>query len=114
MVGERDTVARIGGDEFTVLLPDTPDVRAVAATAERLAAVIARPVVVAGRSLTVSASIGVALRDRSPATADIIADADVAMYQAKAAGKGQWRLFEPGMRAAAWARLAQEVVTPGS
>ena len=100
-----DLVGRLGGDEFVVLLDDrsasgtrTTD-EAVAALAERLVAVLAEPVDVERHATTIGASIGVA-RLRGPGTGDdLLRDADVAMYAAKAQGKGRFRVYEPELRA---------------
>jgi diguanylate cyclase (GGDEF)-like protein/PAS domain S-box-containing protein len=105
-----DTVARVGGDEFAVLLDESGAV----ADAERLAAdVVAlfeEPFTVAGRRLRVGASVGIAPvpsgRDDHRVVEELVSDADLAMYAAKQAGKGRWRSFRPSMRSRAAARLA--------
>jgi len=84
-----DTVARLGGDEFAVLLPAAGQAREAAIMAEKILAAIARPFVVEGQSLDVSASIGVAL---CPQDGDewgtLLRCADVAMYAAKQSSEG--------------------------
>jgi diguanylate cyclase (GGDEF)-like protein len=85
-----DTVARFGGDEFAILLEDLTTEATALAVAERAVSLIAAPFDLAGRSASVSASIGVALRsDDSTGTDTLIAEADAAMYEAKRAGKGR-------------------------
>ncbi len=94
-----DTVARIGGDEFVMVcgglnLPGEVDV-----IAARVSTVLSEPHVVAGREVYACPSIGIAL---APGTStdpeDLVADADLAMYQAKAAGRGRWVVFTPALR----------------
>jgi diguanylate cyclase (GGDEF)-like protein/PAS domain S-box-containing protein len=99
-----DLVARLGGDEFVVLLegPRPAGRGADRSHAERLAArlvaTLARPVRVGARTLSLGASVGVA-RLAGPGNADdLLRDADVAMYAAKAQGKGRYRVFEPRLR----------------
>ncbi len=94
-----DTVlARFGGDEFIVVLrgigAEGVDPIAVA---ERLRRALARPVVVEGSELFVSSSIGVSVNDRPGVTAaDLLRDADAAMYRAKARGRDCVEAFAPG------------------
>jgi diguanylate cyclase (GGDEF)-like protein len=92
-----DTVARLGGDEFAVLLEDGGDPVTVAAAVETAL----RPAfVLTSATVQVAASIGVVAVEPSdgPTTADdLLAKADTAMYTAKRAGKGQLRVFTPGM-----------------
>ncbi len=79
-----DTVARHGGDEFTLLLEEIGDVRGASIVAERLQETLAAPFEVDNRELYVSASIGIALVTADRAPDDVVRDADVAMYRAKA------------------------------
>jgi diguanylate cyclase (GGDEF)-like protein/PAS domain S-box-containing protein len=93
-----DTAARLGGDEFAILIEDAPDVDTVREVAERVLDAVAEPMMVKGRLLHLRASVGVALRtgpDMSPG--DLLRNADLAMYAAKAAGKGCVEVFEPAM-----------------
>jgi diguanylate cyclase (GGDEF)-like protein len=108
-----DTVARLGGDEFTILLDGLAD----ATESERLAAEIATaleaPFALDGQEVAITASIGVAVAEpgRIIAPADLLRDADVAMYRAKARGKARYELFEPAMGDGAreWAVLAADL-----
>jgi len=118
-----DTVARLGGDEFAVLLEAVHDDADAVAVAERVVTALHPAFVVDGRHAFVGTSVGIA-RGASDATrpealgadalgsadpvAAVLRDADAAMYQAKARGKGRWALFEPAMHTAAVARLALE------
>jgi len=101
-----DTVARLGGDEFAILLEDVEDVGEALAFASRLAAELGEPFVIQGAELFTSASIGIA--SGSAAGDDVLRNADVAMYRAKAAGGGRYEVFEPKMRAALLERIELE------
>ena len=97
-----DTVARMGGDEFTVLLEETVDVEEATAVAERILESLARPFEFAGREVFTSASIGIAMSSRTyESPEDILRDADTAMYRAKAMGKAQHAVFDSKMHAEA-------------
>ncbi|MFN8524977.1 MAG: EAL domain-containing protein [Chloroflexota bacterium] len=101
-----DTAARLGGDEFAVLLEDAPDAAGAVLAAERILEAVQRPIMVGGKEVPIRASVGIALNDREHHTADeILRDADVAMYAAKADGKGRYAIFEERMHAAALKRL---------
>jgi diguanylate cyclase (GGDEF)-like protein len=115
-----DTVTRLGGDEFAVLLEHVRDDAEVVVVAERIIRALARPFAVADTLATVGASVGIA-RGRTPeadplagqghpvsAVGVLLRDADLAMYRAKASGKGTYTLFEPSMHEAAIRRLALE------
>jgi len=103
-----DTVARLGGDEFTLLLDDIGDVRGAAVVAERLQETLAAPFEVDHRELYVSASIGIALVVPDRAPEDIVRDADVAMYRAKAHGGARHAIFDEAMHEQAMERLELE------
>ena len=88
-----DTVARLGGDEFAVLLEDLSSAQAALVVAERAMRLLEAPFELAGQSVMVGASIGVAVRsDGAIDAADLIQEADASMYEAKRAGKGVVRL----------------------
>jgi len=103
-----DTVARLGGDEFTLLLDDIGDVRGASIVAERLQETLAAPFDVEGRELYASASIGIALADPTRAPEDVVRDADVAMYRAKAQGGDRHAVFDQVMHERVMARLELE------
>jgi diguanylate cyclase (GGDEF)-like protein/PAS domain S-box-containing protein len=102
-----DTPARMGGDEFAVLLEDAPDLQAVVEVAERILDALQEPVIIESREVYARASIGIATRT-GPATTteELLRNADLAMYAAKANGKGCIELFEPSMHHNAVDRLA--------
>ena len=90
-----DTVARLGGDEFAILLDDIDTAENVITAAQRLISVLQEPVRVAGKELFTSASIGIALAAaRYTRAEELLRDADVAMYRAKAAGRHRVELFD--------------------
>ncbi|MGX5653465.1 putative bifunctional diguanylate cyclase/phosphodiesterase [Geodermatophilus nigrescens] len=101
-----DTVARIGGDEFAVLVEQTGDDEAVA-TAARVREVLAAPMTLAGTPVTVTASVGVAVGRGDAGAESLIGDADLALYAAKLAGRDRMETFSPCMRAQA--REAREL-----
>jgi diguanylate cyclase (GGDEF)-like protein len=91
-----DTGARLGGDEFTVLLEDVSGEMEALSVAERIAAALRIPVVLQGHEIVVSASIGVAIGPTGPGQ-DLLREADLAMYRAKANGKSRCELFTAGL-----------------
>ncbi len=85
---DTDTLARVGGDEFTLLMENNPSNEAIAAVAEKLAASLRQPIKIAGRSLNISTSIGVAVYPQDgDHLSDLLQGADTAMYQAKNSSK---------------------------
>ncbi len=106
-----DTVARFGGDEFTVLCDDLTMEGArqqAIDVARRLLDVIEAPIQLNGEDQHLSASIGIALAGLGDTPETLLRDADAAMYQAKAGGKGRWELFDEEMRSTARLRLETE------
>ncbi len=91
-----DMLARLGGDEFTILLEDIGAETGAIAVAERILRALLLPLTVAGREMYVSVSIGIRLtRTGYDLPADVVRDADIAMYQAKELGKGRYAIFVP-------------------
>ncbi|WP_310449535.1 EAL domain-containing protein [Sulfuritalea sp.] len=113
-VREGDTVARLGGDEFVVVLEDlNEDLYEAAAhtksVAEKILATLGQPYDLAGHHCGSTPSIGIALfADDQTTIDDLMKRADVAMYQAKDAGRNTLRFFDPEMQAVVGARLALE------
>lgn len=100
-VREADTVARQGGDEFTILLERVDDVQAAIEVADRIMAGLRPPVYLGGRAIVAGASIGIAVS--GPGCADpssLLRCADIAMYRAKAEGKGRYAVFDASMAVA--------------
>jgi diguanylate cyclase (GGDEF)-like protein/PAS domain S-box-containing protein len=101
----RDTAARIGGDEFGILVR-TGERSEVEAIAERILAAVREPVVLGDHQLTVAASMGIVFAEgRQTSAGELLRSADVAMYMAKARGKGRSVIFESSMHDAAVRRL---------
>jgi diguanylate cyclase (GGDEF)-like protein len=99
-VREGDLVARLGGDEFAILTEDAPDLSRSRAMAERLTRELRAPYLINDGHVSTSASIGIAsARDAGENAADVVRNADVAMYLAKANGKAGFAVFDPGMHA---------------
>lgn len=104
-----DTAGRLGGDEFTVLLEDLADAEDAIAIADRLSAEVNRSIVIDGREVFVSTSVGIAVCRNGQASAlDMLREADIAMYQAKSQAKGGYALFDAEMGTAALRRLELE------
>ena len=104
-----DVVARLGGDEFAILTEHLGNTHQAVALAERLQAVLRRPLQVAGKEITTSASIGITFSDvgyRTPE--EVLRDADLAMYKAKAKGKAQYALFDSSLHEQATEQLSLE------
>lgn len=93
-----DLAARLGGDEFIVLLEEIGSLEDATAIAQRLIATLQQPVVLSGREVVVTSSIGIVLGPGSYThESDLMRDADIAMYWAKAQGKNRYALFDPTM-----------------
>ena len=89
---EQDTVGRLGGDEFVVIAYPVPSEAEAACIAARLMLAVQQPLELAGQKVFPSASIGAALSTPGVVADQLLAEADLAMYAAKAAGRGRWRL----------------------
>ncbi|NEU15027.1 EAL domain-containing protein [Methylobacterium sp. BTF04] len=103
----QDTLARIGGDEFAVLVESTVDLATSVDIAESIIAAMRAPIRIGQQTIFPSCSIGVVrASDQYQSPEDLIGDADIAMYQAKRAGRGDYAIFSESMRAEAVAALA--------
>jgi diguanylate cyclase (GGDEF)-like protein/PAS domain S-box-containing protein len=103
-----DTVARLGGDEFAVLLTDVRSTTQVRLTAERISRAVSKPVVIGERIVTTHPSIGIALSDRTVDPDLLLRNADLAMYEAKVAGKKRTVVFDARLEARVLERLDLE------
>lgn len=92
-----DLAARLGGDEFAVLLRDLPDPLDASAATERISASLSEPAHIGDIDVYCAASIGVATARTPTEHEAVLRRADIALYAAKAAGKNQWRAFDPAM-----------------
>jgi diguanylate cyclase (GGDEF)-like protein/PAS domain S-box-containing protein len=101
-----DTVARLGGDEFAVLLEEGRMPAAAETVAARITASLAEPITVGDRSVLIGMSMGIAFgRPEVTDPADLLRDADLAMYVVKRSGKGRFERFVPAMHEEARRRL---------
>ena len=99
-IREPDTLARMGGDEFMLVINQVPDCQTVLAVAERLAAALRQPLSLSGHELYVSASMGIGMYPQDGTDVSTLRrNADAAMYQAKRTGKDRILFFTPAMRA---------------
>jgi diguanylate cyclase (GGDEF)-like protein/PAS domain S-box-containing protein len=104
-----DTVARFGGDEFTILLEDIAGEADAIAIAERIAQSLETAIEVDGHQLFPSFSIGIAIgTEETEQLQTLLRDADLALYQAKAKGKARYEIFEPSMNTHVVERLRLE------
>ncbi len=104
-----DTLARIGGDHFVILLEDIQNTSDAIQVAEQIHAQLQEPFALKGHEFFISGSIGIALSSMGyERPADLLRDADIAMYQAKQSGKAQHAVFDKAMRERVIARLSLE------
>jgi diguanylate cyclase (GGDEF)-like protein len=99
-VRQVDTIARFGGDEFAVIQVGPERIEDVAILAQRISDVLSRPYEVSGHQVIVGVSIGIAMVPTDASDPDtLLKNADIALYRAKAEGRGVFRFFEPAMDA---------------
>ncbi len=104
-----DVVARFGGDEFMVLLPGVAREQDVREVAEKMLTVLAAPVRLEGRPISITPTLGIALYpDHAQTPADLLKNADSAMYRAKREGRAMYRLYNPELTHSALAALELE------
>lgn len=97
-IGDRGQVGRLGGDEFEVVLPTLADRVELSQLAQAVIDYLSRPYFIDGNNVSIGASVGIVTSDYDDRTADdLIRDADLALYAAKAAGRGVFRFFETKM-----------------
>lgn len=95
-VGDRHTVARFGGDEFTILIESRGAESEALMVAEQVMSALRRPVSIEGHELFVSASVGIAVSTARDSTiTDLLRKADIALYRAKAEGRARYALYHP-------------------
>ena len=102
---DHDLVARLGGDEFAVFLTELPSVGQLVHIAERLIEALNEPFHSADMEASVCGTIGVAIAEQGDDASELLRRADIAMYAAKARGKGLFGIFEPSMHVAMYAPL---------
>lgn len=100
-----DTAARLGGDEFAILLEDLGEPADAIEIVERLAAALQQQMTIEGRQVQLGATMGVALERVASSAEELLRNADIAMFNAKSAGKSRYNVFEPEMHRAAMSRL---------
>ncbi|UTD27644.1 bifunctional diguanylate cyclase/phosphodiesterase [Bradyrhizobium sp. WD16] len=109
-IGKNDIVSRLGGDEFAILLPDVAEIGTVTILAGDIIRSLSQPYDVNGHQAIVGASVGIVLIPDHGNDADqLLKHADLAMYGAKAGGRGSFRLFEPAMDERIQARHSLEI-----
>ncbi|MBR0930817.1 EAL domain-containing protein [Bradyrhizobium diazoefficiens] len=110
VVDESDTVARLGGDEFAVVQIGRSEETAARSLARRLVEVISAPYEIDDHQIVIGVSIGISLSPQDGSDPDeLLKNADLALYRAKADGRGTYRFFETGMDARAQARRLLEM-----
>jgi diguanylate cyclase (GGDEF)-like protein/PAS domain S-box-containing protein len=105
LLREDDLVGRVGGDEFVIVLEDLQGPAEALGLAERIAASLRSSVSTAGVQVTPSCSIGIAYAEDATTADELLAQADAALYDAKAAGRGRWEVYTPVLRERARAQL---------
>ena len=109
VMGNHGQVGRLGGDEFQAVLPGTVDIGFLEPLARTLIEQASRPYVIEGHRVTIGASVGIAIGDPGRASADaLVRNADLALYAAKAAGRGKHWFYEPSMHSEAAERQLLE------
>ena len=105
----QDTVARMGGDEFVVLLPGLESTSDLATVAQKLLSCFLLPVNIKGHQLTVTASLGISVYpDDGRSPGELIRSADAAMYQAKSAGRNNFKFYTSKLQKRAMEMLSTE------
>jgi diguanylate cyclase (GGDEF)-like protein len=109
VIGERGQIGRLGGDEFKAVLPGMDDEAVLASLASRLIQQVSMPYTIDGHTIAIGASLGIAISPPEGNCGDaLIRNADLALYSAKAAGRGTYCFFAPEMHAEAQDRQTLE------
>ncbi|HEX6603574.1 MAG TPA: EAL domain-containing protein [Sphingomicrobium sp.] len=109
VMGNHGQVGRLGGDEFQAVLPGTVDMGLLESLARTLIEQVSRPYMIEGHKVTIGASTGIAIGDPGRSSADaLVRNADLALYAAKAAGRGKHCFYEPAMHSEAAERQLLE------
>jgi diguanylate cyclase (GGDEF)-like protein len=112
--GVGQLVGRMGGDEFVVLVEDSAGTQDVIDVANRVLDALEEPVRIGGHELSVSASIGLVERAVVGTPTELIRDADITLYWAKADGRARWALFDPERNAREVARFTLSATMPAA
>jgi len=109
VMGNHGQVGRLGGDEFEAVLPGSVDIGLLESLARTLIDQVSRPYSIEGHKVTIGASVGIAIGDPGRSCADrLVRNADLALYAAKAAGRGKHCFYEPSMHSEATERQLLE------
>jgi diguanylate cyclase (GGDEF)-like protein len=109
VMGNHGQVGRLGGDEFQAVLPGTVDLGLLESLSKTLIEQVSRPYMIEGNRVTIGASVGIAIGDPGRTGADaLVRNADLALYAAKAAGRGKHCFYEPSMHSEAAERQLLE------
>jgi len=109
VMGNHGQVGRLGGDEFQAVLPGAVDIGLLESLARTMIEQVSRPYMIEGYKVTIGASIGIVIGDPGRASADaLVRNADLALYAAKAAGRGKHCFYEPSMHSEAAERQLLE------
>jgi diguanylate cyclase (GGDEF)-like protein len=99
-VRESDTVARMGGDEFVIVMPEFRSIRDIEGCIEQMIRSASQPIEVGGRKISLTLSVGVSIFPEDGRTAeDLLRNADAAMYTVKDSGRNNFRVFDQGLAA---------------
>ena len=102
VVGEQGQVGRLGGDEFKAVFPGMDEPGPLSELASRLISQVSMPYMIEGHNISIGASVGIAIAPSTGSNSDsLVRDADLALYAAKADGRGTWKFFAPEMHSEA-------------
>jgi diguanylate cyclase (GGDEF)-like protein len=109
VIGQADRIARLGGDEFAILQISVPQPNSAISLAEEIIDIVGHPCSIDGHDVTVGASVGIVVAQPGDTNAEgLLKSADLAMYSAKADGRGTYRMFDPEMDVIVQARRLLE------